>query len=379
MSSAVSRKRQRRVRRMAMLAVLVSALQLTSYSVCAEAPTDPRAVLRDARQFLGKDAVKDDRFVRIGGIEQWISVRGRHRDAPILLFLHGGPAFTTIPNSYLYTAEWQEYFTVVQWDQRGAGKTFGRNPDLSASSLSIDRMLKDAEEVVAYLRKTYQCQKIVLVGHSWGSILGLMLAQRHPDWFYAYVGVGQATDAHQSEAMGYQATLAAAIAAGDSEAVKELRAIAPFPDQHDPTADLAHLATERKWLAKYGGAVWRTDQAALDRAGLLSPDYTGTDWADRSRGLDYSLGALWPEITRVNLSTIRHIDCPVILLEGRHDLNVNAQLADRWLSQLTAPVKKLVWFEDSSHMVFEEEPGKTLVTLEREVLPLTRRKEGPAN
>lgn len=353
----------------AVLAVLLAGSPLRAQ---AHDTVDPHAVLREARQFLGKDAVHDDRFVRIGGIEQWISVRGRHRDAPILLFLHGGPAFTTIPNSYLYTAEWQEYFTVVQWDQRGAGKTFGRNPDLPASSLSIERMLKDAEDVAAYVRQTYGRKKIVLVGHSWGSILGLMLAQRHPDWFYAYVGFGQATDAHQSEAMGYQATLAAATAAHDSEAIKELKAIAPFPSPRDPMADLAHLGTERKWLGKYGGAVWRTSEAALDRAGLLSPDYTAADWDARGKGLDYSLGALWPAITRVNLSTIKRIDCPVILFEGRHDLNVNAQLAERWLQQLQAPVKKLVWFEDSAHMVFEEEPGKTLVTLQREVLPLTR-------
>ncbi|WP_426662845.1 alpha/beta fold hydrolase [Rhodanobacter aciditrophus] len=366
-------KHHRRIGRAAMaLAVLLVASPLASSRVHAGEAVDPQAVLREARQFQGSDAVRDDRFVRIGGIEQWISVRGRHRDAPILLFLHGGPGFTTIPNSYLYTAEWQEYFTVVQWDQRGAGKTFGRNPDLPASSLSIERMLKDAEEVAAYVRKTYGRRKIVLVGHSWGSILGLMLAQRHPDWFYAYVGFGQATDAHESEAMGYRATLAAATAAHDVEAIRELKAIAPFPDPSDPMADLAHLGTERKWLARYGGAVWRNSEAALDRAGLLSPDYTAADWAGRGKGLDYSLGALWPEITRVNLATIKRIDCPVILFEGRHDLNVNAQLADRWLRQLQAPVKKLIWFEDSAHMVFEEEPGKTLVTLQREVLPLTR-------
>lgn len=356
------------------LAALWSVASVFPQRANAAETVDPRAVLRDAREFLGPDAIKDDQFVRIGGIEQWISARGRHRAAPMLLFLHGGPGFTSIPNSYLFTAEWQEYFNVVQWDQRGAGKTFGRNPGLPASSLTIERMLKDAEEVAAYVRKKYGRRKIVLVGHSWGSILGPMLAQRHPDWFYAYVGFGQATDAHKSEAMGYRATLAAAVAAKDGEAIEELKAVAPFPDPHDPMADLAHLGQERKWLAKYGGAVWRTTEAALDRAGSISPDYTAKDWSDRSEGLDYSLEALWPAITRVNLFTIKRLNCPVILFEGRHDLNVNAELAERWLRQLQAPVKKLIWFEDSAHMVFEEEPGKTLVTLQREVLPLTREK-----
>jgi pimeloyl-ACP methyl ester carboxylesterase len=333
---------------------------------------DPRAILGAARQFLAPDAVKDEKFVRIGGIEQWISVRGRHRDAPILLFLHGGPGFTSIPGSYLYTAEWQEYFTVVQWDQRGAGKTFGRNPGLPASSLSIARAVSDAEEVADYLRKTYGRRKIVLLGHSWGSIIAAQLAQRHPDWFYAYVGVGQATDAQKSEEMGYRATLAAARAANDTEAVRDLEDIAPFPNLADPAANLAHLERERKWLAKYGGAVWRNTEAATDAPGQISPDYTAEDWANRNRGLDFSLNALWGDITRVNLFSIKRIDCPVVLLEGRHDINVNSVLADRWLQQLQAPRKKLVWFEDSAHGVFDEEPGKTLVTLQTEVLPLTK-------
>lgn len=354
-------------------AALASVLTLTHAGATAAADTpDSRQVLRDARQFLSPDVIHDDKFIRIGGIDQWVSVRGRHRDAPFLLFLHGGPGFTSIPNSYLYTAEWQEYFNVVQWDQRGAGKTLGRNPQLQASSLNIARMLQDAEELAAYVRKTYGRKKIVLVGHSWGSVLGLQLAARHPDWFHAYVGIGQVTDMRTSEAMGFEATLTAAAAAGDRDAVAQLKAIQPYPNPQDPMADLAHLGTERKWLAKYGGAVWRNTEAAVDGAGTISPDYTAADWDTRMKGLDFSLGGLWVELTRVNLFSITKVDCPVILFEGRHDLNVNSTLADRWLRQLKSPMKKIVWFEDSAHGIFDEEPGKALVSLHSEVLPLTR-------
>jgi proline iminopeptidase len=360
--------------RPAMLLAVAMAAALPVLAHCAQADTAPdaRAILGAAREFHAPGAVKDDKFVRIGGIDQWISVRGRHSDAPILLFLHGGPGFTSIPNSYLYTAEWQEYFTVAQWDQRGAGKTLGRNPDTPASSLSIERAVKDAEEVAAYLRKTYGRRKIVLLGHSWGSIIGAELAQRHPDWFYAYVGVGQASDAKASEEMGYRATLAAAEAARDTEAIQDLKAIAPFPNVSDPAAALAHLGRERKWLAKYGGAVWANTEAAIDRPGKISPDYTAQDWASRNRGLDLSVGALWGAITKVDLFSIKRIDCPVILFEGRHDINVNSVLAERWLNQLQAPHKKIEWFEDSAHGIFDEEPGKMLVSLQTLVLPLTR-------
>jgi proline iminopeptidase len=366
-----SSSRQRYIKTLT-AAVVLAAMPVFAHCADAVQIVDLRAILRDARQFNAPDAVKDEKFVPIGGIEQWISVRGRHRDAPILLFLHGGPGFTSIPNSYLYTAEWQEYFTVVQWDQRGAGKTFGRNPGLQPTSLSIVRAVQDAEEVAAYIRKEYGRRKIVLMGHSWGSILGMKLAQMHPDWFYAYVGVGQATDARASEEMGYRATLAAAVAANDLEAIRDLKEIAPYPNPTDPAADLAHLGRERKWLAKYGGAVWRNTEAAVDAAGTISPDYSAEDWKNRDRGLDLNLAGLWGDITKVNLFSIKRIDCPVILFEGRHDLNVNAVLAERWFQHLQAPLKKLIWFEDSAHGVFDEEPGKTLVTLQSEVLPLTR-------
>lgn len=354
-------------------ASLISALALVAPAAQA-APADARAILGDIRKAAtARDGIDDAGFVTIGGIRQWVSVRGRHKDAPILLFVHGGPGFTSIPSSWFAMQGWDEYFTIAQWDQRGAGKTYAANPpEAVAPTMTKERMLADAEEVVGHLRQTYGRRKIVLMGHSWGSILGMMLAQKHPDWFYAYVGMGQAIDFPRNEALGYQATLAAARADRNETAVRELEALAPFPDPANPARNLQNLETERKWLAHYGGAVWTGSESGFGHLGRISPDYSDADNAARDDGLGFSLTALWSAVGSTDFSRLNRLDLPVVFLHGRHDTNVSATLLGEWFGRLHAPSKKLVWFEDSAHVPFEEEPGKTLVTLVQDVLPLTR-------
>jgi proline iminopeptidase len=124
--------------------------------------------------------------VRIGGIKQWVSVRGADRKNPVLLLIHGGPGYITIPMSWWFSRGWEEYFTVVQWDQRAAGKThLFSDPATIAPTLTREHMVADAEEMAAWIRKEFGKNKIFVMGHSWGSYLGLELARRHPDWLYA--------------------------------------------------------------------------------------------------------------------------------------------------------------------------------------------------
>jgi pimeloyl-ACP methyl ester carboxylesterase len=122
---------------------------------------------------------------RGGGLEQWITMRGEDRKNPVLLFLHGGPGDATNPWGYAGFRNWLKYFTVVQWDQRGAGRTFGRNGPAAASTITIDRMVQDGVELAELLSRRFQKDKIVLVGHSWGSILGVFMAKARPELFYA--------------------------------------------------------------------------------------------------------------------------------------------------------------------------------------------------
>lgn len=351
-----------------LIAILVA---LAPDFASAQAPSE---VFGSARKIVTTDGISEQGLVPIGGIPQWVSVRGRHKANPLLLFLHGGPGFTASPVSYYYMRDWEEQFTVVQWDQRGAGKTFAASdPQKYKDTLSVDRIVADAEELIGYLRQKYGKGRIVLMGHSFGSILGLKLAQRHPDWFFAYVGMGQVTDGLQSEADGFAATLAAARADKNEKALSALQAIAPFPDVDHPERNLQNLGTERFWLATYGGYYWPSGFGANAAIAQLSPDYSAADLKIRDEAQGFSLQLMWEELGHMNLMNATRFKLPVIIFQGRHDRGTSSALVEKWFASIKAPAKRLIWFEDSAHMVYEEEPGKTLVTLVNEVLPLTRR------
>src|SRR5580698_2152938 len=153
---------------------------------------DVTSIIAASRKIVSPNGVDELLPLQINGSTQWVSIRGKDRRNPIILFLHGGPGSPTMPADYTFQTPWEDYFTVVQWDQRGTGKTYAANdPAITAATLSMMQMTSDAEEVVRYLMKRYDKKKIFLLGHSWGSALGVQLAQRHPEWFYAYIGVGQ--------------------------------------------------------------------------------------------------------------------------------------------------------------------------------------------
>lgn len=353
--------------------ILVAALGLpTATPALAQ---DPRHVMEGALSLTGKDAINQTGFVSIGGIKQWVSVRGRHRSNPILLVLHGGPAFTLSPVSYWYMRDWEEYFTVVQWDQRGAGKTYAANdPAAARPTMSVDRLVEDGADLIRYLERTYGQKRVVLFGHSFGTLLGTELAQRHPELLYAYVGTGQFTDFQRSEALGYRETLADAQAAHNDQAVSELRAIAPFPDPARPERNLKNLGTERRWLAEYGGYYKAGGVGHNGEIASLSPDYSAEELKMRDVAQGYSDGALWGELGKINLMNRTRFRVPVVILQGRHDRGTSASLAAEWFARIKAPAKRFIWFEDSAHMTYEEEPGKMLVTLVDIALPLTRPK-----
>jgi proline iminopeptidase len=330
---------------------------------------------RAIRKITTSEGIEQQEIITIGGVPQWISIRARDRNAPILLVLHGGPGFTVSPVSDYYMRDWEEFFTVVQWDQRGAGKSHRSDDKESlAPTLTTDRLVRDTEELIELLRKRFKRDRVVLMAHSFGTILGVKVAQRRPDLLYAYVGMGQFVDAMRSEALGYEATLADARAEKNAEAIAALEAIAPFPDAARPERNLQNLAIERRWLAHYGGYFRAGGLGQHHAVEQLSPTYTAADLQTRQEAHDFIVQAMWKELANVNLNDAVQFRVPIIIMQGRHDRGTSSELVEKWHGAVNAPYTKLIWFEDSSHMVFEEEPGKLLVALATEVLPLTRPK-----
>jgi len=331
---------------------------------------DARDIIAASRKIVSPHGIETMTQIPIDGTQQWISVRGHDSRNPILLFLHGGPASPDMPLSWTFQTPWEDYFTVVQWDQRGAGKTYAANdPEKVAAGMTIEQMTADATEVVEYLRRTYHKQKIFLLGHSWGSALGVRVAQEHPEWFYAYVGVGQVANTRESEAVGYRFAVEQARAHDNQEALRELAALAPYPAPGKPL-DLQTISKQRKWLEYYGGLSWGHTSFDYDaETEKLAPEYSDADLKAIDDGSLFSMRYLLGPFTDVDFGKITHFDLPVLFFLGRHDYSVSHEVAARWFATLHAPSKKLVWFEDSAHMVMQEQPGRFLKHLVDDARP----------
>ncbi|HWE47041.1 MAG TPA: alpha/beta hydrolase [Caulobacteraceae bacterium] len=354
-----------------MLAALAFAASIAAGPAVAQdakAP-DPRAVIA-AVQALPPEGIDELKAIDIGGVKQWISVRGANRKNPILLYIHGGPGSPMMPESWTFQRPWEDYFTVVEWDQRGAGKTFaaaGGKPD---ASITIDRMQADAEEVIQYLRKTYGQDRIFLVGHSWGSVLGVRVAQHHPEWLYAYIGIGQLIDGRLNEEVGYRETLAEAGRVGNADAVKELKAIAPYPDP-DEGKMLQKVVAERKWDVALGGMAYaHSDESFEDGVRAMSPQYNDGDLRAYEKGEMVSVMTLLPELVGVDFRHTTRFECPVFIFAGAHDRTTPESLVETWFATVQAPKKRLFKLDQSAHMVVNEQPGEVLVDLATEVRPL---------
>jgi pimeloyl-ACP methyl ester carboxylesterase len=331
------------------------------------------AVIRELRRIVTPNGVERAEVVRIGGIDQFVTIRGHDRRNPVLLILHGGPGFPEAPLAWWNTRALEEFFTVVHWDQRGSGKTYLLNDAARvAPTMRPARFVEDTEQLVAWLRREFGKRKVFLLGHSWGSYVGLEFARRKPEWLHAYIGTGQATNTPESERRGYAAALAAARRAGNAQAVADLEALAPYAAPGKPIP-LEDIMVERMWSDHFGGVMaYRTGQSD-GIAARLSPDYSDDEARRVYEGNAYSQRFLLSAVLTLDLSAVTELRCPLLLLEGRHDRTVSSQVAHEWFARVRAPEKRFVWFEHSAHEVMSEEPGKVLLSLVQYARPIAAR------
>jgi pimeloyl-ACP methyl ester carboxylesterase len=305
---------------------------------------------RDAEGRVIAGSVAEASAWRIGGADQWVMIRGRSVENPLLVILHGGPGSSETVLFRSYNASLEDSFTVVYWDQRGAGRSY--NNAIPAGSMSVDRFVADLNELVDRLLERFGKRRVVILGHSWGSVLGVVYASRFPGKVAAYVGVGQVADMAASEAASYAFALAKAEERRHRKAIRQLCAIGP------PPHTLATVGTERRWLTAMGGAFGPNQSLArLVWRGLTSPEASVLDLIRLIQGSRFSLRHLWPELIASNLQrNFRRFEMPVIFLLGRLDMQVVSSVAAAYFDVIEAPHKELVWFENSGHMAPFEEP-----------------------
>lgn len=320
--------------------------------------------------------------VRIGGIDQWIEVRGQNINNPILLFIHGGPGTPFIPLAGAFQGPWEKYFTVVQWDQRGAGKTYtSNNAEVLRRTMNVAQMEQDTLDVANYLRNRFKREKIFVLGHSWGSVLGLWLAHEHPEIIYAYVGVGQVVSFEQNEELAYRECLQQARDGHNEQALKQLESIAPYPS---PNADLTKMLVSSNWKEHLLGppptAAGFTNVRRLLLDVVSAPEYSLEDDYSFIHGQSsmFSIRILFHELMKIDLDELGSgFRTAIFFFEGRGDPYARPSLIWDYFQKIQAPQKGFVWFESSGHFPFYEEKQKFADELVQRALPLAfHRQEG---
>ena len=312
--------------------------------------------------------------VTIGNSEQWVLIRSENIDNPILLFVHGGPGTSQLTLMKNNTQPIEKYFTVVNWDQRGAGKSYAAIRD--KSRMTIDQFVSDINELAEYLAKRFNQTKIILVGHSWGSAIGIIAVSKRPELYSAYVGIGQVSNMAEGERISYEWTLQQATTANDGKAVKQLTEMGCPPYTG---AWRKKFMTQRRILGRYGGEYYGSKVGAFGvviRNLVFSTEYTLVDRINYFRGILESVELLFPELLKVNLFVqVPELKVPVWFMLGRHDYEMPSVLSEQYFDNLKAPAKTLCWFENSSHLPNTEERELFNQALVEKILPTIERSE----
>ncbi|GIO05289.1 alpha/beta hydrolase [Brevibacillus reuszeri] len=292
--------------------------------------------------------------VELGGIEQSILIRGKDKSNPILLFLHGGPGYPQIAYARQYQEKLENDFIVVNWDQRGSGKSY--HWGMSNVDLQVNKLISDTKDLTDYLKQKFNQPKIFIVGHSWGSLLATWTVQKYPEDYYAYIGVGQVAYSMLGEQSSYQFVLEEARRQNNEQAINELTLIGP-PPYKNPRQD---ATLERKWVTAFGGSERKSNSyEALISGVLFSPEYTWVDGVRLVLGDSFSRNAILPQTQQTNLlETVPELRVPVYFCMGRYDYMTPSQVAYSYFEKLKAPAKQFIWFEESAHFPHVEEIEK---------------------
>lgn len=304
-----------------------------------------------------KGSISEIGKIILGGQEQYIIIRGVDSSKPIMLFLHGGPGSPEVAFIKHFNPDLEKDFVMVYWEQRGAGKSYSKK--IPPESMNMDQMISDTRELSEYLINRFSREKIFLMGHSWGSLLGILTAHKYPELYYAWFGIGQVGDQFKGEQVSYEWALEQAVERNDNKAVKTLEKL-NFPNS-DASGDewIAYLMEERKYVNRYGGGTTRemTGMWPLVKTVLNSGIYTFGEKLNFMNANMFSLENLWLDVVNTNLfNEIDSMRVPVYIFHGIHDYTTPYPVAKEFYDQLRAPQKEFFRFENSAHSPIMEEP-----------------------
>jgi pimeloyl-ACP methyl ester carboxylesterase len=290
----------------------------------------------------GPNSVASLERLRIGGVDQYVLIRGNDASLPVLLFLHGGSGMPAMYLAHAFQRELEKEFVVVQWDRRAAGKSY--REDIN-STLTTEQLVADTVELTDMLRARFHQDRIYLVGHSWGTYLGMLVIARHPELYHAYVGIGQLARSSPIPRIQDEYIRQSARRIGDQDAIKEL--------------EEKGASVRETLLFKFGGEIHSAKSfMPLLLTGLAAPEYSLRDARNIPKGVSlYSRNFVYDSISSELMDVVTQVEIPVYFFTGRYDYTDPFTLTEQYFSAINAPEKHIVWFEESAHFPFYEEPA----------------------
>ncbi len=306
--------------------------------------------------------------VEIGGTKQMILTRCVSEENPILLFLHGGPGFSHIPLAKKYQALLEREYTVINWDQRGTGLSYSKS--VLESSMTADQFLRDAYEVIEKLLKAFGQPKLYIVGHSWGSYLGIHLARMHPEKIHAYIGISQVVDVNKASQMTYNHIWSLAEKDNNHIALEALKDI-----EHPYYESEKSFQIVRKWVEHY-----RADNGLDFTKILLSAILRGSTYKPWHvvkfiKGLNFSQKLIREDAYISLFETSTTYEVPLYFIMGSYDMTTPIALVRSYVEQISAPVKKVYKIDDAGHcphLQCFEEIGEIMSAIKNEVTKMSQ-------
>ena len=301
------------------------------------------------------NSISELRQVTLNGRKEWISIRGQDKNNPVLLFLAGGPGGSQMAAVRHDLSELEEHFVVVNWDQPGSGKSYHAMP---IKDITVNTYIDDGYALTKYLCNTFNQDKIHLVGESWGSALGIFLADRAPEFYHSFIGTGQMIDFKQTEIADYQKALELAQKSGDKEKISNLKknGIPPYYGEDVTWKSAEYLQYLSGHMAKNPEIENNHYNTMRD---LFSEEYGIMDKINYLRGIAVTFGHVYQQLYEIDLrKDYTQLEVPVYFFLGRHDLNAPAAFAEEYYEKLNAPKKEIIWFEHSGHSPWLNENGR---------------------
>ena len=325
-----------------------------------------------ATQCAAAVPLRQQGYVRIGGIDQWISLNSSDCTLPVILFLHGGPANPISPFADAIYAGWEQQFTLVQWDQRASGKTWLRNQPAAGERLTLAQMTQDGLALVQYLQQILGNRPLILMGSSWGSALGIKMVQQQPDWFAAYVGSSQLVSGPQNSLASYQAVLKLATAAQDQVALAQLSKLGP-PPYAKPNGILRRLSRqyEAKMATPAPAHWWQAAPAfELEKhapAYEAAEEYSFLQFMGFDPATGQTTSGMYHDIELQRDATV--LKLPVYFIQGEADLVTVPANTRAYVNAIQAPHKELIMVPKAGHG-----PNAASITAEWQLLQRIRAK-----